>query len=207
VREYTPGDPLKRIDWAATARSGRVQSRLYEPSRTQSLVVALNVATMEHSWLGFDPLLLERGVTVAASVARWAFEAGSAIGLVANGSFPDADRPIRIGGGRRPDQLVLVLEALAMIAPFVTARLADELERPGHALPSGATVVIVTALPPELVATAARLRVQGHAVHLVKTSALEWEETPAGVPVHELDVALEALEAGAAADVAAGVAR
>ena len=197
VREYMPGDPLKRIDWSATARSGRLQSRIYEPSRTQSLVVALNVATMEQAWLGFDPLLLERNVTVAASVARWAFEAGAAIGLVANGSFPDADRPIRIGGGRRPDQLALVLEALAMIAPFVTAGLADELERPGHALPSGATVVVITSLlPPELAATIGRLRVQGHAVHVIKTSALEWEGLPGGVPLHELDGALRALEAG-----------
>ena len=35
VRDYVPGDPLKRVDWKATARVGRLQSRLYEPSRTQ----------------------------------------------------------------------------------------------------------------------------------------------------------------------------
>ena len=70
VRDYVAGDPLKRVDWNATARVGRLQSRLYEPSRTQSVVVALNISTMEFSWQGSDPALLERNVVVAASGAR-----------------------------------------------------------------------------------------------------------------------------------------
>lgn len=197
VRDYLPGDPLKRIDWNATARVGRLQSRLYEPSRTQSVVVALNISTMEFSWQGFDPVVLERGVVVAASVARHAFEAHSAIGLVANGSFPDADRPIRIGSGRRPDQLVRVLEALAMIAPFTTSRLSDELERPGQALPAGATIVVVAALmPPDLTAALRRLSGQGHSVHVVKTSAWEWGAEAAALPVTEVEAAMRTLEAG-----------
>ena len=199
VRDYVPGDPLKRVDWNATARTGRIQSRLYEPSRSQSVVVALNITTMEHTWQGYDPIVLERGVVVAASIARAAFEEHSAIGLVANGSFPDADRPIRIGSGRRPDQLVRVLEALAMIAPFTTASLSDELERPGHALPAGATVVVVAALMSEgLAASLWRLRSQGHAVHIVKTSPWEWGDDAAGLPVTEIEPAMLILEAAEA---------
>jgi uncharacterized protein (DUF58 family) len=195
VRDYIPGDPLKRVDWNATARIGRLQSRLYEPSRSQSIVVAMNITTMEHTWQGYDPLILERNVVVAASIARHVFEAHSAVGLVANGSFPDADRPIRIGSGRRPDQLVRILEALAMIAPFTTSRLSDELERPGHALPAGATIVVVAALmPPDLIATLRRLRSQGHAIHVVKTASWEWEAEAMTLPITEVDQAMSALE-------------
>ncbi|RMD79375.1 MAG: DUF58 domain-containing protein, partial [Chloroflexi bacterium] len=32
VREYTPSDPLKDIHWAATARTGTLQTRVYEPT-------------------------------------------------------------------------------------------------------------------------------------------------------------------------------
>jgi uncharacterized protein (DUF58 family) len=195
VRDYLPGDPLKRVDWNATARIGRLQSRLYEPSRTQALIVALNVSTMEQSWLGFDPVLLERNVVVAASIARWAFEDHSAIGLVANGSFPDADRAIRIGAGSRSDQLVRVLEALAMIAPFTISSLAAELERPGHALPAGATLVVVAALmSDDLAATLQRLRAEGHAVHVVKTSPGEWDVTLSAIPIIEIEPVIRALE-------------
>lgn len=197
VRDYIPGDPMKRIDWNATARVGRLQSRLYEPSITQSVVIALNISTMEFSWQGYEPVVLERGVVVAASLAREAFEAHMAIGLVANGSFPDADRPIRIGSGRRPDQLVRVLEALAMIAPFTTSSLSAELERPGQALPAGATIVVVAALmPPDLAATLRRLAGRGHVVHVVKTSSWEWGAEAAGLPVTEIEGAMQALEVG-----------
>lgn len=196
ARDYIPGDPLKRIDWKASARSGRLQSRQYEPSHTQSIVIALNVSTMEHSWQGQDPVALERSVVVAASVARWAFEEDLAVGLIANGSFPDADRPIRIGSGRRPDQLVHVLEALAMVTGFSTSPLAAELQQRGHALPAGATLVVVTALmPPELLATLHRLRADGHAVHVVRTGEQPWPDAVAPIHVHEVVSYMRALEA------------
>jgi len=205
VRDYFPGDPLKRVDWNATARIGRLQSRLYEPSRTQAVVVALNISTMDQSWLGFDPVLLERNVVVAASIARWAVEEHAAVGLVANGSFPDADRAIRIGVGSRPDQLVRVLEALAMIAPFTISSLEAELERPGHALPAGATLIVVAALMPfDLAATLRRLRAEGHAVHVVKTSAGEWDAPLAPIPVIDIEPTMSAIEEEAAASTPSG---
>lgn len=201
VRDYQPGDPLKRVDWKATARSGQLQSRLYEPSRAQSLVVALNISTMEHTWQGFDPVLLERNIIVAASIARAAFDEHVAVGLVANGSFPDADRPIRIGSGRRPDQAVRVLEALAMITAFATSSLAEELERPGHALPAGATVVVVSSrMPPELAATLQRLRAQGHGVHVVKTGTMEWGSPLDQISVTDVEARMRELEAQFAAE-------
>ncbi|MEZ4552878.1 MAG: DUF58 domain-containing protein [Dehalococcoidia bacterium] len=203
VRDYLPGDPLKRVDWNATARTGRLQSRLYEPSRTQAVVVALNISTMDQSWLGFDPLLLERNVVVAASVARWAFEERAAVGLVANGSFPDADRAIRIGAGSHSDQLVRVLEALAMIAPFTISSLASELERAGHALPAGATLIVVASLmPDDLAATLRRLRGEGHAVHVVKTTSAEWDVALAPIPVVNIESVMHALEAAEATPAA-----
>ena len=196
VRDYVPGDPLKQIDWNATARAGRPQSRLYEPSREHAVVVALDVMTFGQTWEGTDPLLLERGVTVAASILRDAFESGGAIGLIANGALPESDRAVRLGAGRRPDQLARVLEALAGTNPFAMAPLSAELERPGEALPLGATLVVVGALlPPDLAATLTRLRGQGHAVHVVKTSSHRWEHSLGTIPVTEIAPFAEALEA------------
>lgn len=204
VRDYLPGDPMKRIDWNATARVGRMQSRLYEPSRTQAIVVALNIQTYEQVWQGSDPVLLERGVTVAASIARWAFEAGSALGLRANGSFPDADRPIRIGAGSRPDQLLRVLEALAMVTSFATGRLSTELESRDQPLPNGATIVVIAAIMSErLVATMHRLRAEGHFVHVVKTTPLEWDIELGSLPVSDVSAYMADLEEQAAAAEAA----
>ena len=195
VRDYVPGDPLKQIDWNATASAGRLQSRLYEPSREHAVVVALDVMTLGHTWEGTDPVLLERGVTVAASILREAFEARAAIGLISNGALPQADRAVRLGAGRRPDQLARVLEALAGTNPFAMAPLSAELERPGEALSLGATLVVVAALmPPDLAATLTRLRGQGHVVHAVNTSR-PWEQSLGTIPVTEIAPFAEALEA------------
>lgn len=203
VRDYQPGDPLRRIDWKSTARAQRLQARLYEPSRSFSVVIALNIPTFEQTWQGSDPVLLERGVSVAASLARAAVEAGYAVGLIANGSFPDADRPIRIGAGSRPDQLNRILEALATVTSFTTSRMARELEDPGEgqALPAGATVVLVAALlGDDLAATLRRLRQQGHYVHVVKTSEPPWEVDLGGIPISEVAAVMEPLEAEAEAE-------
>jgi len=204
VRDYQPGDPMKRIDWNATARLQRLQSRLYEPSRAQSIVVALNVGVFEHSWQGTDPVLFERGVSVAASVARWAAEANLTVGLIANGAFPGQGRPIRIGVGQHPDRLNRILEALAAVSAFTMSSLARELEGVlTGALPAGSTVVVVAAvIPEELAATLLRLRAGGHHVHVVKTSEREWDVDLGSIPVSDVSAFMVLQEAATARELA-----
>lgn len=206
VRDYSPGDPMKRVDWKATARMGRLQSRLYEPSRTQSVTVALNLTTVAQSWEGFDPLLLERGVSVSASIAREVFERGLAVGLMANGSFPDADRPLRLGANLHPDQLSRVLETLAMISPYTTSLLSEQLESSEHGqLPVGSTVVVVAALmPDDLVATLHRLRSEGHSIHVVKTSNEPWDVGLDPIPVVDVASHMADIEANSVLESESG---
>ena len=140
--------------------------------------------------------MLFRSVAVAASIARWAADSGAALGLVANGSFADADRTIRIGAGRGPDRLSRVLEALAMITSFTTSNMASDLEDPAYPLPAGATIVLVAAvLPEELAATLQRLRDRGHFIAVVKTTHAPWDRGIEGVPVIPIAAAMEVLEA------------
>ena len=163
VRDYRVGDPLKRIEWKATARRGTLQSRVYEPSSALHLLVALNVSTLEFSWEGYDPVKLERSISLAGTVARWAHESRYAVGLLANSTYPSADRAMSIPAGRDPDQLTRILEALAMISPLTIAPLEDVLEDAARRLPLGATIVLVAALCPErLSATLHRLHARGH---------------------------------------------
>jgi uncharacterized protein (DUF58 family) len=199
VRDYQSGDPMKRIDWKATARVQRLQSRVYEPSRTQAVVIALNIPTFEQPWQGADPVLLERAISVSASIAQATAEGGAAIGLIANGSFPDADRPIRIGASNHPQQLNHVLEALAMVTSFTTSRMAVELEGQSRTLHAGTTLVVVAAVMTEdLAATLLRLRTEGHFVHVVKTSRPAWTANLGAIPVSEIAAIMELHEADAA---------
>ena len=168
VRDYRPGDPLKRIDWKATARRQELQSRVYEPSSSLHLLVALSTNTLANTWEGYDPQRLERAVTVAASVARWASERRFSVGLVASSAFPGADRPLSIPPARDPDHLTRILEALAMVSPYVLAPLTEVLGEAARRLPAGATIVAVAGYMSEELATRlVRLREQGHPVALL----------------------------------------
>ncbi len=203
VRDYQPGDAMRRIDWYATARVGRLQSRVYEPSRSQALVVAVNIPTDEEVWRSPNPVLLERAVSIAASVARWAIDENYAVGLIANGSFPDAPRTIRIGAGNHPAQLNAILEALAVVTSFTTIEMSRALEDPAHPLPPGSTIVLVTALVTESIeATLRRLVGSGHAVHVLKTDGSVWPRDLAPIRVREMAEVMEVLEREA---IAAGL--
>lgn len=187
LRDYEPGDSLRRIDWKATARRGALQSRVYEPSSTHHIIVALNVDTMEHPWQGYIPELLESSIVVAASIARWAYDNRQAVGVLANGSLPDSDRPIAISPGRAPDQLPRLLEALGGIAPMTTEPLAALLERESHRLPLGSTLAVVSALMLEpLAAVLRRLKEEGQQVSVLSMVDEDWGDLLGDVPVQRI---------------------
>jgi uncharacterized protein (DUF58 family) len=194
VRDYRHGDPLKRIDWKATARRQGLQSRVYEPSSSMYLLVALHVNTLEFVWEGYDPVLLERAITVAGSVAQWALDQRYSAGIITNSSYPGADRPLSIPPGRDPDQLTRILEALAMVSPFTIAPLEEVIEEAARRLPMGATVVVVAAyLTSSLAGRIARLAARGHPVALLWVSD---EPAPglAGLSVHNVSAIMRQFE-------------
>lgn len=171
LRDYRPGDPLRRIDWKASARSGDLQSRVYEPSAEQQLYVMVNIDTMEHAWEGYLRDELERTVSTAASIATWAAANRFAVGLLANGAYPNADRPIRLAPSRARDQITRVLEALAVVQPLTMGDLAVQIRREAGRMPVGSTIVVIASLiPPSLAGAILRLRTEGNHVAVIATS-------------------------------------
>ncbi len=141
--------------------------------------------------------MLEANIVVAASVARWAHEDRQAVGLVANGSLPDSDRPISIAPGRSPDQLPRILEALGGIRPMTLEPLSDLIERESHRLPLGSTLAVVTALMTEpLAAVLRRLHDERQRVQVLSMVDDDWSGLLGDLPVqrvkHEALLTVEA---------------
>ncbi len=84
VRDFTYGDDLRRIHWKATARTMQLQSKIYEPTTTFTLVIFLNVVSQLDAYYGINPELQELSICAAASVADWGLDQGFAVGLYAN---------------------------------------------------------------------------------------------------------------------------
>jgi uncharacterized protein (DUF58 family) len=198
VRDYQPGDSMRRIDWKASARRQALQSKVYEPSATMHLLIAVNVNTMSASWQGFQPELLERLLAATASIATHGFDTGYAIGMVANGSYPDSDRPMRVPVGRRSDQLARVLEALAVIHPLTMASLETVIDREAARFPFGATLVCVTSrMDDALAGSLLRVAGAGHTVTAVSLAegGDDFDQELPGVRIYNIASAMRSLEA------------
>lgn len=168
VRDHQPADGFRHIHWKATARRQELQVKVYEPTTSFALVVFVNVATFEKYWMGTIPDLLERCISVAASVSSYAIEKRYVTGLVANGCVPHSDQPIKVLPGRDPQQLTRILEALAAVRPVATMEIAQLLTRESPRLSWGATLVVVTALVgEELCTTLLRLHDAGRRLVLI----------------------------------------
>lgn len=145
VRAYHPEDEFRRIHWPATARTGALQVKVYQPVSAQVMVVCLNVTTMRYHWLGTSPEMLEQLVKTCATVVYHASQDGYAVGLFSNGCLAHADQPFRIQPGRSRQQLAVLLQALAGVTSFVTGSFEPFLVRAMAQIPYGATLVLVTA--------------------------------------------------------------
>lgn len=146
IREWQPADSQRRIHWKATAHHRQVLSRAYEPSAEPQVLIFLNVATLERHWHGYVPDLLERAVSVAASLAALAATQKRPVGLIANGALPNSDQPLRLLPGRSPEQLVRILELLAAVTFIATGPLEEMLLHEAPRTPWGSTIVVVSGI-------------------------------------------------------------
>jgi uncharacterized protein (DUF58 family) len=143
-RDYQPRDPMKHIDWKATARARTLQTKVFEPVVSLNMLIVMNGSTREHSWQGSNRRLFERTVTVAASAAGLADGRGYTYGLVSNAVATYTGKWINVPMGASSSQLNMALEALAMAAPYVVAPLAEVVNSEKDSLPAGTTVILVT---------------------------------------------------------------
>lgn len=69
MREYVPGDDLRRIVWRASARTGKLMVREAEEGITDSIMLIVDTDRGSHSWDGDHSESFETGVRAAASLA------------------------------------------------------------------------------------------------------------------------------------------
>ncbi|HKI69335.1 MAG TPA: DUF58 domain-containing protein, partial [Verrucomicrobiae bacterium] len=84
IRPYQQGDPLNRIHWRATARTGELHSRVYESSRVAGATFLLDFHQQSYDGHG-AVTSAELAITTVASLAHAVFLMGQQIGFASNG--------------------------------------------------------------------------------------------------------------------------
>ncbi len=146
IRPYQPEDGFRRIHWPATARTGELQVKVFQPISARVMMICLNVSTQHQFWLGVEQDKLEYLIKVAATLAYQGIQDGYAVGLLSNGCLAHSDQPFHIPPGRSTDHLALLLTALAGVTPFTIAPFEKYLVLAMPKVPYGASLVVVSAL-------------------------------------------------------------
>ncbi len=84
VREYEPGDPLNRVHWGATARTGKLHSKIYEPSTVAGATILLDFHKDSHPHKN-EPVRSEIAVSAATSLCHYLYDMGQQVGIITNG--------------------------------------------------------------------------------------------------------------------------
>jgi uncharacterized protein (DUF58 family) len=170
VRPYQAGDPMRRVHWRATARTGVTVSKRFDPSRALEVLVALDVQTLPgpHWTLQFDEELVEGLMVAAASLARHALAEGASCGLAAAAFNRTLDRFAIVPPRAGRDQLASIADMLARLSETPSAPFERLLARLPQTISAGTTVLVLTARDPEpYIAALARLDRSGYHVQLV----------------------------------------
>jgi uncharacterized protein (DUF58 family) len=171
IRSFQQGDPLNRIHWRATARTGQLQSRIYESSCVAGATFLLDFHERTYQGEG-AAASAELAVIAVASLANAVTLLDQQIGLISNGrdaadrvrdggwradfarrtqAYRRAEaqsrsgrlRPVVVDTARGPDQFRQVLKALARLEPTDGLGFAEMVAETEDEIRRDATVVAV----------------------------------------------------------------
>jgi len=114
LREYSPDDDYRKIDWKATARRGRPITRQYDLERSQTLVLMIDAGRMMCAEIG-GMSKLDYAINAALMLAYVAAERDDSLGLVVFADQVQTYLPPRKGSpqvGAIADQLYAVQPVL-----------------------------------------------------------------------------------------------
>ncbi len=116
LRDYTPDDEYRRIDWKATARRGKPIARTFEAERAWNVILLLDAGRLMGAPVG-DLTKLDVAVNAALLVAHIGARQGDRIGLL---SFADrVEAYVPPASGQR--QVGALLESLYAVRTQPTA--------------------------------------------------------------------------------------
>lgn len=173
IRDYYPGDVPRDVHWRAYAKTGQLKVKQHDHTASTKLVVLLNTVSREQLWDTADDrdkALIERGISMAASLMCYAIEDGMEVGFGCNGyakPFEESTVYLPPAGGAQQSELLLE----------VCARLVVKRVRPFHVylgempMPRDCDVVIISGYVNELMqARINDMRAHGNTVSLMPIS-------------------------------------
>ncbi|HXF86247.1 MAG TPA: DUF58 domain-containing protein [Anaerolineales bacterium] len=161
VREYIPGDPLKRIHWLTSARRGHLMVKEFEqdpqsevwlfldthrnvhhsqPTESHETPLTADLFLLKRKKINLPPSTLEYSISIAASLAHFFLEQRRSVGLVTA-----SERTYRVIPAERSErQEGKILEALAFLQSESVYTLPSLVTAQMRQLPQGSITILIT---------------------------------------------------------------
>lgn len=170
VRQYVPGDPMRRIHWPTTARRGQLIVKEFDQDPQAEAWIFVDAEKRVQAQQAYEapelplesllftrkprltlpPATLEYSISIAASLARFLLDQQRAVGLIAR------DRAhAMIAAERSQRQATKILETLAFIEGKGDQSISALVSAHAPLLPKGSSVILVTPSTSDLLLMAA----------------------------------------------------
>lgn len=194
VRDYSPGDNPRHVHWPATASSGRMLVKQFQPAIARDNMIFLNLDREDYAKMGYPDGAIELAITVAASLANHITGLEQLpVGLMTTGLDPLTEKvtPFLLPPATGQGHLMQILEVLARVQAQADTQFLARLRRAAVHLSWGTTAIIITSqVTSSLQETALLLKRAGLRVTVVLVSLprLHREEPAEAEPTLDLPV-------------------
>lgn len=174
VRGYQSGDPMGRINWKATARTGELQVHNEDFTADHRLMVVLNFEVSEDMWHAVTkPDMIEHGISIAASLVQLTVQQGIEAGFACNAHTNETEKqntPLIIAPSLGRTQLTFVLEQMARLNVAITTDFSTFLEQHivGRMTEQTDFLFITAFVNDKIQSHIDQLRREGHAVEILQ---------------------------------------
>jgi uncharacterized protein (DUF58 family) len=110
LRDYRDGDEQRDVCWSASAKRGRLVTKVYQPERSQAVWILVDAGRLLRARVA-DRTMLDVSVTAALTLTQVALGSGDRVGLMAYGRRLQH----RLAPARGAGHLRTIIEALATV--------------------------------------------------------------------------------------------
>ncbi|MGH4119413.1 DUF58 domain-containing protein [Clostridium sp.] len=182
VREYNVEDRMKDIHWKSSLKMDRLMVKEYDFTSDREITIIVNGQCGEPFWSNIQPLFIENGIKVAASLASFAIKQGVPVGMWTNSQLIGVQ--IKESSEVYPDinALKKIMELSARMSYTVNLKFSDYLRGKIKEFSPNCTYVIITPyLDEDSVFILSKLKRRGILIKIIDVSSNATVECISGV--------------------------
>lgn len=171
IRDYTPGDPFRSINWKAYAKTGRLLVNEKEREAVSDIMIVVDAR--EASGTGTDGKnSLLYATRAAATLANYFLKRRDSVGLVVYG-----EKLLMIKQGQGQKQLFEILTALANAKSHGTLPLKGVVDVGAPYFPKRSPIILITSMDqdPSLIKAVSELRTLSFDVTILTPNSIDFE--------------------------------